>query len=275
MEHETQPDQEADTQTVDRKKPVFLLVGLAVAAGILYVAYTGYKANQLDRAVAMRSDGNQDLEAFGSAVRDYSLTRNHFLHSSDENSDEGLSWQASLLPYLGHQALYNQIDPSLNWNDDKNLPVAKTVLNEFLNEGVSQTVENGFALSHYAANSRIVNAPMPLQEADIIDGKSSTILAFEVPNQFLPWMNRANVRDPAAGIGNAPGQIGREGSFGCQVLLMGGGVRFLSQNMDPEVLKAMSTYQGDDQNQLDQTVESAQEILDISREALDRDPASN
>jgi hypothetical protein len=161
------------------------------------------------------------------------------------------SWQTLLLPGMEQQSLANQVSLSKPWNDPVNQNAFETVLPVFLNPGIgrnpTQSTErslDGLALSHYAANGWILSGNAPLRREDITDGTQATIMAGEVNSNFKPWGNPTNWRDPAKGVNNSPDGFGSPFTGGAQFLLCDGAVRFVSNSIDPAVLKALSTPTG-------------------------------
>ena len=77
---------------------------------------------------------------------------------------------------------------------------------------------------------------------------SNTILAGEVSGGFMAWGDPDNRRDPANGMGTGPDQFGEAcpGARGVQMLLADGSVRFISENIDPQTLKALASPDGDE-----------------------------
>jgi hypothetical protein len=134
------------------------------------------------------------------------------------------------------------------WNDPANARYFKCVLPEFINRDMRALgVEDndGYGLSHYAANSRIFAANSVVKMSDITDSRSSTILIGEVNAGFKPWGHPVNWRDPALGINRSPhGFGGPSGARGATFLMADGSVRVVGDDVSPEVLRAMSTPRG-------------------------------
>ena len=84
---------------------------------------------------------------------------------------------------------------------------------------------------------------------NILDGTSNTVMVSEAGKDFGPWgaggkaTIRAFVKQPYI---NGPDGIGSEFRGGCNMLLGDGSVRFISENIDPSVMKALATMAGNE-----------------------------
>jgi prepilin-type processing-associated H-X9-DG protein len=149
------------------------------------------------------------------------------------------SWATLLLPYLSYGPL-GYMDVS--WNHRDKIAVFRTPIREFYNPTLvdaGQFDRDGFALIHYAANSNALGPDSKLMIPSDIKRESKMILIGEVNGNFQPWGKPGNLRDPAAGINTPDGFGGAEGSGGAQFLMLDGSVRFVSKDVDPEVLKTL------------------------------------
>ncbi|MBC8112919.1 MAG: DUF1559 domain-containing protein [Candidatus Saccharimonas sp.] len=155
-------------------------------------------------------------------------------------------WVTSLLPFLDSTKLYNQVRFELPWSADENRPVFAQSLRELANPGVSrpQHDESGYALIDYAGSLLVFQPGRKRPISEITDGTSNTILAGEVNANFQPWGKPGNCRDPRLGLNKSPHGFGSPFVGGAQFLTADGAVRFISENIDPKVLKAIATPDG-------------------------------
>jgi hypothetical protein len=154
------------------------------------------------------------------------------------------SWATQLLPFLNYST---EIRAELPWNHPENAATFQSPIREFYNPTLHYTEQfdgDGFALIHYAGNSKVLYAGSKITFSDIRDGLSNTILLGEVNGNFQPWGKPGNWRDPAAGINTPAGFGGAKASGGAQFLMVDASVRFVSRDVDPQVLKALSTPAG-------------------------------
>ncbi|QDT91960.1 DUF1559 family PulG-like putative transporter [Gimesia algae] len=239
---------------IDDTKPAFevrssrvpallLVLFLILAIGFSLPAFQQGRSYQ-------RSVTINNMKQIGLALHNYSfnskepMTLQVFPPGAMTNPQEKPlhSWQALILPYLDQQFYYNQIDLSKPWNARDNQKPFQQEVPVYLNpKNEARRSSDGYALSHYAGNELVLkpNVGMPFNE--IRDGMSNTILAVEIGEQFKPWGDPTSLTVPEKVIGpnrNSPS------TGGTIVLLADGAVRFIPEDIDPEILKALSTPAG-------------------------------
>jgi hypothetical protein len=158
------------------------------------------------------------------------------------------SWETYILPYMSYST--SKIDKNSPWNSPENQKYFKCVLPEFINPGFRNPAledGNGFGLSHYAANSRVLSANKSMAFTEITKGASNTILVGEVNAGFKPWGHPVNWRDPAAGLNGGANTFGGPTSTnGTTFVMADGSVRFISNGTDPAVLRALGNPRADE-----------------------------
>jgi prepilin-type processing-associated H-X9-DG protein len=191
---------------------------------------------------------NSNLRSIGLGLHNYHDHQSSFPPGGIFRADGTMlhSWETAILPFLSYSS--REIDLARPWTDPVNEKHFRTVLPEFINPDfrTAPLVDgNGYGLSHYAANSRILAANKAMKLTDITDGPSHTILIGEVNAQFQPWGHPVNWRDPAKGINTSPyGFGGPRNSSGATFLMADGSVRFLSDKTGASVLEALSSPAG-------------------------------
>jgi hypothetical protein len=180
-----------------------------------------------------------------------------------------IGWMASLLPFLGQQEAYDQINFGESWTYEKNIPVALTIVEAFLDPNVPQRRWRGLpfegvALTHFVGMAGVgPEAPrLPKEHPkagifgydrktaldDIRDGASHTILMIQVRDVFGPWLQgggatvRAAQSPPYLGVTGGFGSPGPNG--GAMTIFADGSVRFLSKDIDSAVFESLCTING-------------------------------
>ncbi|MEZ5943601.1 MAG: DUF1559 domain-containing protein [Planctomycetaceae bacterium] len=225
------------------------LLGVFVVCGGIMAALL-LPAVQQAREAARTSQSKNNLKQIGLALYNYHDVYGTLPPGSIEQEDGtvSLSWQGSILPYVDQDPLFNQIEMGADWNGPENHMVRSTVVPVYLNPSVAEVMApDGLPASHYAGNINIFLRNRGLRFREITDGLSNTIIVGEVTTGLKSWGDPTNLRDPADGLGDTPQQFGlrrRPSGAGAQFLMADGAVRFISQEADPEVLKALSTPDG-------------------------------
>ena len=152
------------------------------------------------------------------------------------------SWVTQILPFLGYSS--ESIDPRREWDDPVNAPSFRAIIPELCNPEFRTPPlrdPHGFGLNHYAGNSRIFDRLARLTIDSVRDGAANTLMIGEVNVRFVPWGRPENSRDPAKRIDTVDGFGGAPGSHGTTFLMMDGSVRFIPEDIDPQVLEVMSS----------------------------------
>jgi len=227
------------------------VVGIVHQLGWLITAKQAL--TQSDRGARHRVKSRLQLGVQTAAAREYHDEHDMFPPGGtfDSTGTAMHGWQTYLLPGIDQAALFERIDFDRTWNDSQNAPVFQTSVDRFLNPGIqrehragTEISSDGLALSHYAANGWLFSANSQLTIEQITDGASHTLFAGEVNRRFKPWGDPTNWRDPALGLNRSSYGFGSPYQGGAQFAWADGSVQFLSDSIDPDVLKAISTPSG-------------------------------
>jgi hypothetical protein len=154
-------------------------------------------------------------------------------------------WQTFLLPYLEEKKIFDQINFKVAWDHPDNAPPFRTELPIFLHPSEPQRMHtSGWPLSHYSGNVRLIGGEVPRSLTDIPDGAANTILAGEAAGNYRPWGSPINWRDPALGINRTPEGFGNPSQHGASFVFADASVRYLTNQVSPQVLRALSTRDG-------------------------------
>jgi len=221
-------------------------------------------AVQQARMAARRTQSKNHLKQLMLAMHNYHDTYGNLpagtVKDSAEEVDDRLSWIVSILPFIEQAALYEQIDQKSGWKSDANADWTGFNIQTLRNPAESNALEGA---THYvgmagigedAANLK-VNDPgagmfgynRQTRFRDIKDGLSNTIAITESSDDFGPWAQggrstlRGLTEEPYI---NGPDGIGSPFPGGMNAGLGDGAVRFISENIDPEVFKALITING-------------------------------
>lgn len=194
--------------------------------------------------------------------------------------DQRLSWMVELLPYLGYEQFYREIDKTQGWNyetsDRSNRRVAGRLIAEFLNPSspsnswkakLQSLKGQSVGSTHFIGLGGIgMNSPYFLDTPetakrlglfgfdrvvkweDITDKPEETIFAIQVPSHIQrPWMRGggATVQGvPETSSFAAFVTIYPDGKSGTYAIMADGSIRFIKATIPDATFQAMVTYKG-------------------------------
>lgn len=225
--------------------------GLSLSAPVVVAALL--PAVSAARDAARRAAGANNLKQIGLAMHNFHDSYGGFpaAYSTDKNGKPLLSWRVHILPFVEGQALYRQFKLDEPWDSPHNkkliarMPAVYAAAGSLNSPGKTNylAIRTGQAvMAPPAVAMRGKKNPLGSRFRDITDGTSNTAMVVESsdaksviwtkPDDLVP-----DVKDPAKGIRG----LRRNGFW---VLLSDGSVRFLSDRIDPRVLKAVFTRNG-------------------------------
>jgi prepilin-type processing-associated H-X9-DG protein len=222
---------------------------IGIAHQVVWLATSEERLTRSSAVHHLRSTSKNNLKQMVLSTYDYHDENGTFPPGATMDANGVLlhSWQTLFLPQIEQGSIYKQIALEEPWNSPKQGAVFQTHLQLFINPGVDRgpaVSDTGYALSHYAGNAGVLNAIAPMAIKDITDGTRHTIFAGEVNSNFKPWGDPTNFRNVALGINQSSSGFGSPFRGGAQFSFCDGHVRFVNENIDPEVFRALGTPAG-------------------------------
>lgn len=209
------------------------------------------------KEAARRSQCKSNLKQIGIA-----LFNSHDIYDQFPKSAAGnpaVSWRVHALPFLDHVEIYDSYHQAEAWDSDSNVPFAKQQIYHLTCPSSEASQDRlGRYFTHYAmveGAGTFGNKDWSGKLSDMTDGNSNTLAVVEAAGLNIVWTEPrdSKVSDSNLGI-NLTGPTPTESLAlisawhrgGGHVLLADGSVHILSQNIDPSVLKALTTVNGND-----------------------------
>lgn len=225
-------------------------------------------AVQQARIAARRAQSMNNMKQIGLALHNYHDSFNTFPRGAVENAklkpEKQLSWITQILPFIDQAVVSERIKQDQAWDSGDNATMAALRLFVLLNPQVVESPEQKFGNTNYVGMAGVGKDSLTMTKPDktcgifgynrstkiqqITDGTSNTIMVTEVFKDFTPW---AQAQGSIRALTSKPyinGADGIGGPFrgGCHVLLGDGSVRFVSKDIDPKTLEALSTMAGNE-----------------------------
>jgi prepilin-type processing-associated H-X9-DG protein len=227
------------------------LFGLLGAAACLTVMGALFlPAVRSARPAARRSQCLNNLRQIGLALHNYHDKYDCFppANVTDSNGRPMHSWRVLILPFLDQMPLYEKYRLDEPWDGPNNQKLADPILAVYRCPGHddAQNKSDSMVTSYVAVVGPETAWPESRTAAirDIKDGTSNTLLIVEIVNSGIHWMEprdlhvvqMARTINPKAGQGISSPHTG-----GAQVLMADGTVRFISEQLTAETIRALLT----------------------------------
>ncbi len=254
---------------VNKDKRLQLIAGSGMACGLLGMflgplVFSGWGMHA--RREAAIAESRYHLEEIGGAIEDHHTAKGRFpaggtFVRNKGGPEQGMhGWMTELLPYIGKADLYSMIEFKKSYDDPANFAVfSQNVPTFFASGGDQKKIGRGLAVSHFAAvggtekdeNGRLIDLGIfgpnsDVRRPQVTDGLSQTIVAGEVGYGYPAWGEPENWRKIGKGLNREPVGFGNAQDTGAVFLFADGSVKFFSNDTDPEILRQLSTRNGND-----------------------------
>jgi hypothetical protein len=222
-------------------------------------------AVQQAREAARRAQDANNLKQIGLANHNYhdvkqTFPRGTLKEAAELKVEERLSWLAALLPYLEQDRAYQNLAPNEPWNSPQNRKATDLKMTAFLNPAVPLGKQQN--VTHYVGVAGVGKDAATLKNddkrtgvfgydretpvTDIRDGLAQTLMALGVRQRIGPWGQGGP--STIRGLSAQPFIGGPDGfgtnAQGVNALMCDGSVRFLSRSIDPGIMEALATKNG-------------------------------
>lgn len=213
--------------------------GVAVAIGLLLPAV------QQAREAARRAQGMNNLKHIGLAMHNYHAVNKKFPAAAnvDQKGKQLLSWRVHILPFVEQAPLYQQFHLDEPWDSEHNKELIKNMPPVYASPNHEDLAKEGKTVYLVpTGKSTAFEGQEGFSVADITDGTSNTIMAVEAHRDAaVIWTKPDDLvidfKNPTKGVKSA-----RVGGF--HTLFCDGSVRFISDSINLDTLKALFTRNG-------------------------------
>lgn len=215
--------------------PAFVAVGAALLL----------PAVQQAREAARRAQGRNNLKQIGLAMHNYHDVHKTFPPAAtvDKKKKPLLSWRVHVLPFVDQAPLYQQFHLDEPWDSEHNKQFIKQIPPVYLSPNHGDLAKDGKTVYLVpTGEGAAFEGNEGLGIRSFVDGTSNTILAVEAHRDAaVIWTKPDDLildfKDPIKNLKSA-----RVGGF--HALMSDGAVRFISDAINPETLKALFTRGG-------------------------------
>ena len=211
---------------------------------------------------AYRAQSENNLKQIGLALYNYQDAHGHFPPAVIVENGVERSWRVEILPYLDQPALWEAYRKDESWDSPANRKVLESMPLSYRHP--SDTREGPFAAyfavlgksgdGRPASMWRTGGGEEGLKLRDVTDGLFSTILAVDAKRD-IPWTKPEEITvDLSQPVD--PEQFGGFETGGFQALFGDVSVRFISEQVDPGILRALFTRAGGERVDPDPTSRS-------------------
>jgi hypothetical protein len=236
-----QPGKSGGGMAVGAVVLVVVLAMMVPCGGVLVALLL--PAVQAAREAARRSQSQNNLRQIGIALHNYHDTYSFFPPAvvTDADGKPLYSGRVLLLPYLEQGPLYEQFDLTKPWDSPENLALSQQPLAVFRDPSSPGGVPGQTDYLFVTGQGTVFEGDKPANFASVTDGSSNTMVVVEVRESGINWAEPRDVdlsQATALPKGNHP-RINL-------VLMADGSVHAISENIDPGLLRGLTTRNGEE-----------------------------
>ena len=227
---------------------IVVLLGIAILAFILLPMMLPAVSGAREAARRMQCMNN--MKQIGLALHTYHDAHGSFppVYTTDENGKPLHNWRVLMLPYMEHQSLYENIRLDEPWDSDYNKQFHDRAPSTFRCPSATGDMTGMTSYSVVVgAESYPVDTEDSLSFRDITDGLSNTVFLVErkAPVCWMDPTQEITFEKACEGINvSAFDGLGSNHPGGMNIGLFDGSVLFISNTIDPGVLRAILTWNG-------------------------------
>jgi len=199
-------------------------------------------AVQAAREAARRAQSQNNMRMIGIAMHNHHDAKRSFPAQAnfDDDGKPLLSWRVHILPYLDQEALYNEFKLDEPWDSEHNRKLIERIPEVYRNPNRARDDKTNYLVP--SGKGTIFDGKDSASFANITDGTANTIMLVEADaDQAVVWTKPS---DLTFGQDMGISGVGNLRPSGFQALLVDGSVRFLSNGIDGDMLKALFTAAG-------------------------------
>jgi hypothetical protein len=199
-------------------------------------------AVQSAREAARRAMAKNNMKQLMLAMHNYHDTHKEFpkpvMLGPDGKTKH--SWRVALLPYLAQNELYKQYNLNEPWDSENNKKVLARIPGLYRNPNADANSTETSYLALVGNQTALGDGEKAVRIRDMTDGTSNTVMLFEVRRK-IPWTKPVDIAYDTKG--DLPELKGfHQGGY--HVGICDGSVRFIFQNIDEKVLRALISRNG-------------------------------
>ena len=180
--------------TANKKKRLNILGIIIVSAIFCLLVGMLLPASNFPQHVIDRTTCLNKLKDIGLAILNYETANGHFppAYIADENGKPMHSWRVLILPYLDQQALFDRYDMDEPWDGPNNSKLHDEIV-ECYRCPSSTSKQNCTDYVLITGLGTGFEGDQTLPVGKITDGLSNTILATEIVNSKIHWMQPQDI----------------------------------------------------------------------------------